>query len=235
MRGIYKYQIEEKYKGKTITVRATEWWNEDIKRVGLLCLENESGVVPLGHKKDNPISLGHSIMQPIASELTISEVDKGIIEELKKAEQLFDKEKGINYELEHYDFEKRFLKLTYEYRRELMTLNLYINFVDGNVYFIDENEDIIGISALENDEYRNFIHSYICYFQQVVDYNIREGIKDYDAFFAKLDNIGSFRMALGTIGLSFMYCITGRSEEECYKAICGRQKVIQSNHDNLKR
>ena len=60
-------------------------------------------------------------------------------------------------------------------------------------------------------------------------------IKDYDAFFAELDNIGSFRMTLRTLGLSFLYCFTGRSEEECYRALCGRQKVIQSNHDNLKR
>ncbi len=235
MRGIYRYRIEENYKGKTNTVHVTEWWNEDIKRAGLLCFENKSGVVPIGHKKGNSISLGYSIMQPIISEFTTCDVDKEIIQQLKKAEQLFDKEKGIDYKLEHYDFEKRFLKLIYEYRNTEMILNLYVDFVSGFVHFIDENENVIASSTLENNEYRKFIHSYIYYFQQVVDYNMCESIKDCDAFFAKLDNIGSFRMALRTIGLCFMYCFTGRSEEECYRAICGRQKVIQSNHDNLKR
>lgn len=235
MRGIYRYLIEENYKGKTNTVHVTEWWNEDIKMAHLLCCENESGVVSVSHKTGNPISLGYSIMQPIISKMTTCDVDKEIVQQLKKAEQLFDKGKGINYELEHYNFEKRFLKLIYEYRNTEMILNLYVDFVNGFVYFIDENENVIASSTLENNEYRNFIHSYICCFQQVVDYNMCEAIKDYDAFFAKLDNIGSFRMALRTIGLGFLYCFTGRSEEECYRAICGRQKVIQSNHDNLKR
>lgn len=237
MRGICRYRVEEKYKGKINGVNVTEWWDwkQRIERASLLCLENHDGAVSVSHKTGNPISLGYSIMQPIISEMTTCDVDKEIIQQLKKAEQLFDKEKGIDYELEHYEFEKRFLKLTYEYRRKIMTLNLYIDFVGGNVYFIDENENILGASKLENNEYRNFICSYISCFEQIVDYNMLESIKDYDAFFAKLDNIGSFRMALRTIGLCFMYCFTGRSEEECYKAICGRQKVIQSNHDNFKR
>lgn len=237
MRGICRYRVEENYKGKINGVNVTEWWDwkQRIECASLLCLENQDGNVSISHKKGNPISLGYSIMQPIISEMTTCDVDKEIIQQLKKAEQLFDKEQGIDYELEHYDFEKRFLKLIYEYRNTEMILNLYVDFVGGNVYFFDENENVIATSILENNEYRNFIHSYICCFQQVVDYNMCEAIKDYDAFFAKLDNIGSFRMALRTIGLGFLYCFTGRNEEECYKAICGRQKVIQSNHDNLKR
>lgn len=226
MRGICRYRVEENYKGKINGVNVTEWWDwkQRIERASLLCLENQDGAASVSHKTGNPISLGYSIMQPIISEMTTCDVDKEIIQQLKKAEQLFDKEKGIDYELEHYEFEKRFLKLTYEYRREIMTLNLYINFVDGKVYFIDEDENILGASKLENNAYRNFIRSYISCFEQIVDYNLFELKEDSLAFLRRFEEYGTLRTFL-RIGLfSFWYCFTGKSEEECYQAICGRQK-----------
>ena len=237
MRCFCRYRIEENYKGKINGVNVTEWrdWKQRIQRASLLCLENQDGIIFLSAKTGNPISLGNSIILPIISELTTGDVDKEIIQQLKKTEQLFDKEKDINYELEHYDFEKRFLKLIYEYRDNEMILNLYINFVNGNVYFIDEDENVIATSTLENDEYRKFIYSYISYFEQIVDYNLSESKEDTVALLHRFEEYGSFRTFLRIGFYSFWYCFTGKSEEECYKAICGRQKKIKFNYGDSEK
>lgn len=113
----------------------------------------------------------------IFGELTYCDLDEKVIQKLNKREQLFDAVNHVYYDLEHYNFEKRFLKFIYEYRNTEMILNLYVDFVSGFVYFIDENENVIASSTLENNEYRKFIHSYIYYFQQVVDHNMCESIK----------------------------------------------------------
>lgn len=223
--GLIRYQIEENYKGKTNSVSVTEFWDWEkrIQSANFHCLENNDGFVGISYKTGTPVAYKYGIIQPIISELTTCDVDKKIIQQLKKAEQLFDKENDLNYELEHYDFEKRFLKLIYEYRNEKIFLNLYINFVNRNVYFIDEDENVIATATLENDEYRKFIYSYISYFERIVDYNISESIEDAAAFLRRFDE-NSFRFFLRCGFYSLWYCLTGRSEEECYKAICGRNK-----------
>ena len=99
----------------------------------------------------------------IFRESTYCDLDEKVIQKLNKREQLFDAVNHVYYDLEHYNFEKRFLKLVYKYKETEMILNLYINFVNRIVYFIDENENVIASSTLENNEYRNFIHSYICH------------------------------------------------------------------------
>ena len=226
MRGIYRYRVSEIYKGKTNEVNVIERWNWErgIESASLFCSENHDGSVSASHVTGDPISLGYSIVLPIISRLTTRDVDKKIIQQLKKAEQLFDKEKGIDYELQHYDFEKRFLRLTYKYRAETMTLNLYIDYVNDFVYFIDENGNIVATSTLENGEYRKFIHSYASYFEQAVDYKISEAKMDSIAFLQQIEEKGFLRIFLKTGFYCAWYCLTGRSEVECSKAICGRQK-----------
>lgn len=113
----------------------------------------------------------------IFRESTYCDLDEKVIQKLNKREQLFDAVNHVYYDLEHYNFEKRFLKLVYKYKETEMILNLYINFVNGIVYFIDENENVIATSTLENDEYREFIYSYISYFEQIVDYNVSKVIQ----------------------------------------------------------
>lgn len=160
----------------------------------------------------------------IITELTHSDSNKDFIQGLKKKEQLFDAVHNIFYDLEHYNFEKRFLKLIFDHQNETMTLNMYIDFVNGFVYFIDEDENIIEVSTLENGEYREFIHSYVSCFEQTVDYKNSESKMDSIAFLQQIEEQGFLRIFLKLGFFCFWYCFTGRSEEECFKAICGRQK-----------
>ena len=138
----YEYQILEHYKGQDICINVLETWN---KYEGI-----KSSVF-------RPGDLIHR---------SVGKPDKIILKDLIDDERKICESKDTQY----YEPSKRMLKIVFKYDCQEMFIFMYVNFIDGTVYFIDSNEKVISNCSINDDSYRNFLSMLYDSFKEKIDF-----------------------------------------------------------------